>query len=59
MDLSDALTRFAQSHFEELPVVEESNPKLIVGMARRRDVITEYDRRLLEARTAPMPAKSC
>lgn len=48
MDLSDAISRFAQVRFEELPVVDESDPDTVVGMLRRQDVIAEYDRQLMQ-----------
>jgi CIC family chloride channel protein len=50
MDLSEAMSMFAQSKFEELPVVDSPVTKKVVGMLRRRDVIEAYDRRLVEMR---------
>lgn len=51
MDLSEALSRFAQSRFDELPVVEEDEPGKVVAMLRRQDIISVYNRRLLDMRT--------
>jgi len=51
MDLSSALSRFAQERFDELPVVDEAKPGEVLAMLRRQDVIALYDRRLLELRT--------
>ena len=48
MDLSDAISRFAQGRFEELPVIDENNPGQVVGMLRRQDVIAEYDQQLMQ-----------
>ncbi len=52
MDLSDAITRFAQGRFEELPVVDDNNPGQIVAMLRRQDVIAEYDKQLMQIQSA-------
>lgn len=51
MDLSSALSRFAQGKFDELPVVDDAEPGKVVAMLKRQDVIALYDRRLLELRT--------
>ncbi len=50
MDLSDAISRFAQGRFEELPVVANVGAEQVVAMLRRQDVISVYDRKLLELR---------
>ena len=52
MDLSDALSRFAQGRFEELPVVEGPSSDRVVGMLRRQDLIGEYERQLLQIQEA-------
>lgn len=57
LDLSSAITRFAQGRFEELPVVDPQQPRRVVGMLRRQDVIAVYERRLMEVRSAPSPRK--
>ncbi|MEX2214536.1 MAG: chloride channel protein [Phycisphaeraceae bacterium] len=57
MDLSTAMTRFAQGRFEELPVIDAERPDKIIGMLRRQDVIAVYEKRLLEVRTAPVPSE--
>jgi hypothetical protein len=51
MDLSSAISRFAQGQFNELPVVDEQEPLKVLAMLRRQDVISLYDKRLLELRT--------
>ena len=50
MDLSSAIGRFAQSQFEELPVVEEGQPDKVLGLLRRQDVIAAYNSQLLGAK---------
>jgi chloride channel protein, CIC family len=50
MDLSDAISRFAQGRFDELPVVNAKEPEHIVGLLRRQDLIAVYDKRLLDMR---------
>ena len=50
MDLSDAIGRFAQGRFDELPVVDERASERVVAMLRRQDVIMLYDKQLLESR---------
>jgi len=50
MDLSSAITLFAQSQFEELPVVDEDDPTKVIGLLRRQDMIAAYNARLLEMR---------
>lgn len=49
-NLSEAISRFAQSRFDELPVVTTEDPTQVVAMLRRQDLITLYNRRLLEMR---------
>ncbi|MCC6681212.1 MAG: chloride channel protein [Phycisphaeraceae bacterium] len=51
MDLSSAISRFAQGRFDELPVIDEAEPDKVLAMLRRQDVIALYDKRLLELRT--------
>lgn len=57
MELSGAIGRFAQSGFEELPVVDEREPDRVIGLLRRQDVIAAYSSQLLALRepqaTAP------
>lgn len=50
-NLSEALSRFAQSRFDELPIVEATQPQQIVAMMRRQDLISLHNRRLLELRS--------
>jgi CIC family chloride channel protein len=51
MDLSDAISRFAKGRFDELPVMKDVGSDEVVAMLRRQDVITVYDKRLLEMRS--------
>ena len=50
MDLSQAISRFAQSRFEELPVVSDDDPQRVAAMLRRQDVIAAYNSQLLAKR---------
>jgi CIC family chloride channel protein len=51
MVLSEAIGRFADTSFEELPVIEADDPSQVVGMIRRLDIIAAYNARLLKMRT--------
>lgn len=51
MDMSDALSRFAQSRFDELPVVTDDDQEHVVAMLRRQDLISVYNKRLLAMRS--------
>ena len=46
-DLNTALKRFTELNLDELPVVEKGNPKKLLGMLRRKDVIAHYIQTLL------------
>jgi len=46
-DLVKALHHFAEMDIEEIPVVDEKNPKKVIGMLRRGDVISIYNREVL------------
>jgi len=48
MDLSAALSRFAHERYGELPVVDENEPDKVVAILQRQDLISLYDKRLLE-----------
>ena len=50
MNLSDAISRFAEAKFHELPVVESGKPDVIAGLLRQEDLIATYNTRLLQAR---------
>ena len=50
MDLSSAISRFAHSRFEELPIVDGSEPHKVMGLLRRQDVIAAYSSQLLAMR---------
>ncbi len=47
MDLSSTIDRFAESRFDELPVVDAADPERVVAMLRRQDVIAAYSAKLL------------
>jgi CIC family chloride channel protein len=46
--LASALQKFGLQDVEALPVVYKENPKKIVGILKRSDIITFYNRKLLE-----------
>ena len=46
-NLMTAMKLFADLDIEEIPVVSRENPKQVVGMLRRGDVITVYNREVL------------
>lgn len=58
LDLSSAITRFAQERFEELPVVDDADPTTVIGTLRRQDVISVYEKRLMEVQASPNPRAS-
>jgi len=51
--LASALQKFGLQDVEALPVVDKQDPKKLVGVLKRSDIITFYNRRLLE-RTGKM-----
>lgn len=46
-DLNTALRRFTELNLDELPVVDKTDPKKLLGMLRRKDVIARYNQSLL------------
>ncbi|MBI1372940.1 MAG: CBS domain-containing protein [Phycisphaera sp.] len=52
MDLNTAIERFAETEFEELPVIDPEQPDNIVGLLRRQDLIAAYNTKLIEVRLA-------
>jgi chloride channel protein, CIC family len=50
MDLGQAIRRFAEVSYDELPVVDENEPKTVIALLRRHDIITAYNRRLANLR---------
>jgi len=50
MNFNDAITRFAEERFEELPVMDAQDPNKVLGLLRRQDVIAAYSTRLMEAK---------
>ena len=53
-DLSEAMARFAQCTYDELPIVESAEPEIVIGLLRRQDVIALYNARLAESKS-PAP----
>jgi len=49
-NLDDALNKIGTRNIEQLPVVKNDNPKKIIGMLSRRDIISAYNKGLLEHR---------
>jgi CIC family chloride channel protein len=47
-NLGSALSKFAVRDFDGLPVVDKHNPKMLVGILKRSDIISFYNKRLLE-----------
>lgn len=47
-DLNEALTRFTATNIDELPVVSPDDPQRILGVIRRKETISAYNRRRLE-----------
>jgi len=46
--LANALQKFGFQDVEALPVVDKHNPKKIVGVLRRSDILSFYNRKLIE-----------
>lgn len=49
-DLTDAMARFAQCSYDELPIVDPAEPGTVIGLLGRQDVINLYNARLAETR---------
>ncbi len=49
-DLHKALRRFTQKNIDEIPVVDPENPRQVLGLLRRKEVIASYDEQLAAAR---------
>jgi CIC family chloride channel protein len=47
-DLHTALRRFTRKNIEDIPVVEEAEPRRIIGMLSRRHLISAYHDRVSE-----------
>jgi CIC family chloride channel protein len=47
-NLASALSKFAVRDLDGMPVVDKHNPKKLVGILRRSDIISSYNKRLLE-----------
>jgi CIC family chloride channel protein len=47
-DLNAAITAFSRKDIEEIPVVAEHNPRKVVAMLKRKDVIDAYNREVLK-----------
>jgi CIC family chloride channel protein len=47
-DLNTAINAFARKDLEEIPVVAENNPRKVIAMIKRKDVIDAYNREVLK-----------
>jgi CIC family chloride channel protein len=47
-NLASALSKFAVRDLDGMPVVDKHNPKKLLGILRRSDIISFYNKRLLE-----------
>ncbi|MEZ6096413.1 MAG: chloride channel protein [Pirellulaceae bacterium] len=52
-DLNTALTRFTAKNIDELPVVDVDDPGKLLGMLRRKETISFYNKRLMAHRNWP------
>ncbi|UCG39134.1 MAG: chloride channel protein [bacterium] len=50
-NLKDALAKLAYRNIEQLPVVDARNPKKLVGILTRRDIITAYNKAIFRYET--------
>jgi CIC family chloride channel protein len=50
-DLHTALRRFTSKNIDELPVVSPDDPRQVLGMLRRKEVILAYDQHFEALRT--------
>jgi CIC family chloride channel protein len=46
-DLHEAMSTFASKDIDQIPVVEKDNPRRVIGMLRRTDVINAYQNAVL------------
>ena len=49
-NLQDALRKFTLKNIEEMPVVDIKNPRRVIGMLSRRDVLAAYNNELQKSR---------
>jgi CIC family chloride channel protein len=49
-DLHTALRRFTQKNIDEIPVVDPEDPRKVLGMLSRKEVIGAYDQQLADLR---------
>jgi CIC family chloride channel protein len=54
--LGEAFQRMESEGLEDVPVVDAANPKRVLGMLSRADLIAAYNRTVAILSTAPMPA---
>jgi CIC family chloride channel protein len=47
-NLYDAMARFGNRDIDQVPVVDKSNPRRIIGMLRKTDVVSAYQNALLK-----------
>jgi CIC family chloride channel protein len=54
-DLNTVLHKLTQKNIDALPVVNETNPKELIGLIYRRDIIAHYNQHIQEIRAAHSP----
>jgi CIC family chloride channel protein len=54
-NLASALSKFAVRDLDGMPVVDKQNPRKLVGILRRSDIISSYNKRLLEQEASKRP----
>ena len=47
-NLDDAMQKIGSRNIDYLPVVADDNPRRLVGMVSRQDIIAAYNRSILE-----------
>ncbi len=52
-NLNDALRKIGSRNIDYLPVVDQHDPRLLIGMISRQDIISAYNRSLLERGLVP------
>ncbi|MFQ5457001.1 MAG: chloride channel protein [Myxococcota bacterium] len=54
-DLHTALQRIGSRDIEQIPVVDSDDPGRVIGMLSRRDILTAYNKALVQLRTPAPP----
>jgi len=50
-DLNTVLQKFTTKNIDSLPVVQEEDPRVLIGMLSRREVIAYYNEQIQKAKT--------